>query len=321
MTMKKSLLYSCFALLLLAVACEKEVEIDIPVTEQSIVVEGSIEEGGFPRVILSKSLPYYSPINEKTLANLFVNNAEVRIVVNGDTILLDKLCLSDVPDSLVDEVSALLNLPPGFDQFCIYLSFDPRVLGKSNTNYELIVDAEGKHLTANTFIPKAIPLDSLWFKQDGNMDSLGFIFAQLSDPAVVGNAYRWYAQRINSYNYGPDAGNPKDADFIAPFNSAFDDEFFNGKSFPFAYNRGTASGSTKSDDVGIEGGYFKRGDTVVVKFTTIDYNVYQHFRSYYNSIGSSGSPFASPANVKSTIQGGLGIWAGYGVSLDTLTIK
>lgn len=318
--MKKTFILFALAAMLVS-SCEKEIEVALPDSETSIVVEGSLDQGDFPTVVFTKSLPYYTEINESTLAQMFVNTATASIKVGNDTIPLLKICLSDIPDSLVDDITELLNLPPGFDKFCIYTSQDERLRGKANTNYELIANVEGKLVTSITTIPQPIALDSLWFKDDNGSDTLGFIYAQLSDPSTKGNAYRWYARRINSYTSGVDSGKVKDSDFIAPFNSAFDDEFFNGLTFPFAYNRGSVSGSEKEDDTGEERGYFKKGDTVVVKFTTIDEPVYQYYRSFYNSLGSSGSPFSSPANIKTNVKGGLGIWAGYGVSYDTLIIK
>ncbi|MES2629816.1 MAG: DUF4249 domain-containing protein [Bacteroidota bacterium] len=302
-------------------SCEKEIEVELPYAEPQIVVEGKLEEGDFPQVIFTRSIAYYTNINEETLASMFVNNASASIRVGNDTIPLLKICLADIPDSLLDEVSQQLNLPPGFDKFCIYTSLDSRLKGISGKSYELIADVEGKKLTSLTTIPQAVPLDSLWFKGDNGGDTLGYIYAQLSDPAAPGNAYRWFAQRINRYLSGENAGEEKDLDFIAPFNSAFNDEFFNGKTFPISYNRGSRPGSEKRDDTDFERGYFRKGDTVVVKFTAIDDAVYQYYRSFYNSIGSSGSPFSTPANVKTNVKGGLGIWAGYGVSLDTLIIR
>ncbi len=319
--MKKSYLYLLVSCIAFFTSCEKEIDPDVGDYESKIVVEGSIEQGGFPTVIITKSLPYYTVINEESIAKMFVNDAAVSVKVGTETIPLIKLCLSDIPDSLRKDITELLNLPPAFNQFCIYTSRDSRLIGRVNLSYELMANVGGKQVTSITTIPSPVPLDSIWFKPDNGADTLGFIYAKLSDPIVNGNAYRWFAQRINHYTAGLNKGAQKDANFIAPFGSVFDDEFFNGKTFDFPYNRGAERGSEKEDDTGPERGYFKSGDTVVVKFTTIDQNVYQYYRTLENSVGSSGSPFSAPTNVKSNIIGGLGVWAGYGVSLDTLVIK
>ncbi len=319
--MSHRLLYFILCCLVLT-GCEKEVTIDLPSTDPFIVVEGKIEQDGFPLVILTRSIPYYTELNSETLAQMFVKGAKVKIRVDSSTIELDQICLSQIGDStLIKQVGEMLNLPPGFDDFCIFSSSNPALKGVSNKTYHLIVEADGKTLNSSTTIRPAIALDSLWFKQDGDKDSLGFIYANLTDPVGKGDAYRWFAKRINHFTFGEQNGKIKDNDFVAPFNSAFDDEFFDGKSFPFAYNRGRSAGARQEDDLNQERGYFKRGDTVVVKFTTIDEGVYQYYRSFYNSAANSGSPFASPANIKSNVSGGLGVWAGYGVSFDTLVIS
>ncbi len=306
--------------LLIFGSCEKEIVIELPGSETQIVVQGKIEPGMPPMVILTKSIPYYTQLNEQTLGEMFVREATVRMVFGNDTIVLERFCLSDIPDSLRDQFGEVFNLPAGFDQFCIFTSTNPQSFGKINQSYTLLVNADGKELNANTTIPTPIPLDSLWFKPDGTLDSLGFLYARLADPPNSGNAYRWFAQRINKYTTGNDSGRIKDLDFVAPFNSAFDDEFFNGTTFDFAYNRGVSPGSHHDDDLNIERGYFKVGDTVLVKFSTIDEGVYKYYRSFYNAVASSGSPFSSPANVKSNVNGGLGIWAGYGTAIDTLIV-
>ena len=70
---------------------------------------------------------------------------------------------------------------------------------------------------------------------------------------------------------------------------------------------------------GDERGYFKKGDTIAVKFCAIDQNVFKFVLESENQVSSTGSPFASPSNVTSNISNGaLGIWAGYGATFDTL---
>ena len=65
--------------------------------------------------------------------------------------------------------------------------------------------------------------------------------------------------------------------------------------------------------------YFKKTDTIFIKFTTIDQNTLKFFTTYEAAYQSNGNPFASPVNIISNIEGGgLGIWAGYGVTYDTI---
>ena len=61
-----------------------------------------------------------------------------------------------------------------------------------------------KEAHAKAQIPHPVILDSLWFFAYEAYDSLGFIWAKFTDPDTVGNCYRWFAQRINSYTYNYD---------------------------------------------------------------------------------------------------------------------
>ncbi len=76
--------------------------------------------------------------------------------------------------------------------------------------------------------------------------------------------------------------------------------------------------SEKDDDNNDEAFFFKVGDTIAVKGMSIDIETFKFLRSYYSDLGSQGSPFASPASLQTNVEGGLGIWAGYGVSRDTI---
>jgi len=191
--------------------------------------------------------------------------------------------------------------------------------GEFNTTYGLEVNIDDEELSAQTHIPGLVELDSLWFEIVGETDSLGFVYGTFTDPDTLGNAYRWYAKRINQYpEWSARAGEQKDQQFIAPLGSAFDDTFFNGLSFDFAYYRGAVSGSTKPDDFNAESGFFKTGDTIAVKGCGIDLDTYNYVTTFESESSSGGNPFSAPAAIFTNINGGLGVWAGYACYSDSL---
>jgi hypothetical protein len=126
----------------------------------------------------------------------------------------------------------------------------------------------------------------------------------------------WEVKRINKNA----AGEPIDANFTKTFNPVVDDKFFNGLSFEFFYeNPMSFQDETVPNNLK---GYYKLGDTVVVKFSKMEKPVYSFLEKKYIQISTGGSPFASPANIPSNIKGGaLGLWAGYSPSFDTLICK
>lgn len=286
-------------LLLAAVlsSCEKNVTVDIPKAEEMVVVEGYIETGVYPYVILSRTLPFFGTINTST-GSLLENTITGALVTVDDGTFVDTL-----------------RQVAGFSVGIYTTSFLRGEVGKT---YRLRVEVEGKVITSVTTLPNPVHLDSVWWKVDGQRDSLGFAWAHLTDPDTMGNCYRWFAQRINHFTYGPDIGKIKDSTFIAPQGSANEDKFFNGRSFDINAIRGHFQNSTREEDTGMESIFFKRGDTIVVKFCSIDRAHFEFWRTEENQVASNGNPFGSPAPITSNIVGGLGIWGGYSTTFDTI---
>lgn len=321
--LKISLLF--FHAALFFASCEKPIEIDLPAAEPKVVVEGSIEQGQPPVVFLTKSQSYFDPVDLNTLGATIVRDAAV-FVSNGEIeIQLDQVCSSEVPEELLPLITEVTGFSPQQLQLidvCLYTTANESIWGEVNRMYDLRIEVDGEVLTSRTKINTPIGLDSAWFRIPGNPspdDSLGFVYAILSDPDTVGNAYRWFSKRINRYPaWSSYAGEVKDASFIAPLGSVTDDAFFNGLSFEFGYFRGRLPNSTKEDDLNIESGFFKVGDTIAIRACVIDRGALDYILSFEDQAGSQGSPFASPANIRSNINGGLGAWIGYGASYDTI---
>ncbi|MCX6275358.1 MAG: DUF4249 domain-containing protein [Bacteroidetes bacterium] len=285
--------------LLLLSSCEKNITVDLPDVEQQLVVEGYIYQDTFPYIFLTKSSPFFDELDSAAVQ---------AYVVRGATVIISDGFTTDTMDEFEN----------GF--FHVYYSLNMR--GVAGRSYSLRIEADGMKATASTYLPHAIALDSVWWKPDGNKDTLGFAWAHLTDPDTIGNYYRWFAKRINRYTYGDNIGEQKDFDFIAPLGSTFEDRFINGKSFDFGYNRGQLNNSTKEDDgFSEERGYFKKGDTIVVKFCTYDQANFNFWRDAENQIQSNGNPFSNPSPIFGNIDGGLGVFGGYGVSYDTIVAR
>jgi hypothetical protein len=317
--MKHSLLFLALALLTFT-ACEKSITVDLPTTEPRVVVEGTIEQDLPPFVLLTRTQGFFEPTNLASIAGTFISEATVTVFDGTTTHTLDRVCSGLLtPEQLLQAAAATgidVNLLANAN-ICIWTKLDNSLLGQEGRSYRLEVEADGKSLRSTTTIPNSIGADSLWFRlalQRPNDDTLGLAWARISDPDTLGNNYRWMAQRINA---GPDGG-PKDAGFVAPFFSVYEDRFVNGLTFDFSFNRGALPFSEADDDSNEERGFFKVGDTVVVKFVNLDRASYLFYNSFQNNAATQGDVFSSPANIISNIEGGLGVWAGYGVRIDTL---
>ncbi|MEM7161260.1 MAG: DUF4249 domain-containing protein [Bacteroidota bacterium] len=316
----KNVLKYLFSLVLfsaLLASCTKEVFIDIPEGEQKLVVEGFIITNSPPVIFLSKSQSFNDPIDPEGLANTFVSGASVEVHVEGDTYELEELCVSTLSPTELELAAELLGLSVEEIQaidLCVYTSLD--FFGEEGKTYDLTINAEGESISSRTKIDYAVPLDSLWFEIWGDTDSLGFIWGILTDPDTAGNNYRWYSQRINAYPNEP--GVPKDSRYIPPSNSVSEDSFFDGLQFEFGYNRGQEFNSNKVDDNNDESFFFKVGDTIAVRPVSIRFDAYRFYRGLEEQVTTNGSPFSLPENIESNIEGGLGIWAGFGPTYDTI---
>lgn len=273
--------------LLSFVGCRKDIKVDLPAYSEKLVVEASIETNQPPIVFLSNSVPFFGSFDFTHPEKAFVKGAFVT-VSDGTTI-----------DTLKE-----------FDPNVGYFYYGSKILGQIGKSYHLAISFAGKNYSCDTYIHPQVKLDSIFFK--GEKDSLGFIWAHLSEPAGLGNCYRFFATRLN-----------KDQSYAAPFASAFDDKFVDGKSFSFSYERGKQPNATQTEINNPEEGYYKKGDKVVVKFCAIGRNEYNYWYSYYKNSASNGNPFSSPSNIQSFISGdpALGGFFGYSTSFDTLVIK
>ncbi len=286
--MKINIKYIFRLIFIFAVAgCQKNVNLVLPQPPSQICVDGYVQPGYPAYLFLTHNFAFFGV----TSANS---------VLSEDIVHGAKITVNDgvTTDTMIEAIPSL------------GLYATPTMRGVSGRTYNLTVNAQGQTLTAVTTILPAVPLDSTWFQRQPGNDSLGYLWAILHDPPTLGNCYRWLAERVG-----------QDTAFVPPYESAFNDAFINGQKFEFFYDRGRFPGSQAKDDTDAEAGYFKKGETCVIEFCTISTVSYQFFNEYYYQLNNVGNPFGSPAPVTGNINGGLGIWCGYGTSFDTVYCK
>ncbi len=311
--MLKKGLFSLLLTALLLGACEKNITVKLPDSTAKLVVEGYIEPGLPPFITLTKSAAYFDKTDLAAFQNSFVHGAVIEITEGGNTYALTEFCSQDFSDQELMQLANAVGIP--FEvlrgvNYCVYTSFPPLIIGAPGKNYGLKIVSEGNTYTAETQIPYLVPLDSVWFKveKDQVERGLGFSWAHLTDPDTLGNAYNWQVKRLG-----------KDPDFSTPRGGSSDDRFYNGSSFDFAYERPFNPNDRENGD---SSGYFRVGDTIVIKSSTIDRGHFLFRRSYEDFLSSQGNPFASPSSIKTNILGGaLGYWGGFGVTYDTIYAK
>jgi hypothetical protein len=301
-------------------ACTKEVKIDIPGYKEELVVDGRIETGQPPIVILSKTKDIYASTDLDAYLNGFISGAVVT-VSNGDTtVVLDEICSDNLPAGTEEIAAEMFGIPvEELENYhiCAYTTFNTSIWGEVGETYDLTVQYEGKTYTSTTQILQPTALDSVWWEQDEDAPTgFGFSWAQLSDNAAQFDAYMWEVKRLD-LNWN---GEPKDRSFMPTYAPVFDDQFINGTTFEFGYENPMSWRNAEEESIPDEQrGYYGIGDTVVIKFSKVDSGVYDFLERKYLQLQTTGNPFASPTSIPTNISGGaLGVWAGYSPTFDTL---
>jgi len=280
-------------------SCEKEVSFDLGTAAEKVVVEGTIETGLPPYIFLTKSIGFFSKVDLGTLSNSFIHGAKITVSEGTKSFVMREYQLSSNGVSL---------------SFYSVDSADLTALafrGEAGKSYSLKIEYNGKTYESTTTIPMPKALDSIWAEAPPaeeipkDYPNSMLLFARYTDPDTLGNRVRYFTKR-NSEN------------FLAPYYSVYDDAIINGSRIDIQL----AAGFNRMDSINIETfGYFYKGDTVIVKWSSIDKSVFDFWRTLEFSYGSTGNPFASPVKVTSNISNGaLGVWAGYGNTYDTLVI-
>lgn len=258
--------------------CETPIEVSIPNAEPLLVVEGRIETGLPPIVLLSRSQDYFAPVDAALLGSLYEGGGEVVLTVDGEEFVLDELCAGDLGPEELMLASGLLGLPVEvlmLSNLCAYVSFG--ITGQEGSTYELMAVLDGDTARAVSKLNPVVALDSLWFEVPGNTDSLGFIYTDFTDPDSLGNAYRWSAMRIG-----------KDPGLLYPTISTVEDVLFNGLTFEFSQFRPVTAADFEDDANPDEIGFYKTGDTVIVRWDHIDRGVYEAISSMEEQLQAQG---------------------------------
>jgi hypothetical protein len=120
------------------------VKIDIPGYKQQIVVDGNIEAGGHPIVILSQSANIFTESYVTTYVNSFVSDADVKVVVDNDTFQLNYLLSTDLPLSSQKKLAEMLRIElDELLQLPIRVYSSTSLVAQSEKTYELNIPGQG----------------------------------------------------------------------------------------------------------------------------------------------------------------------------------
>ncbi|MBT6808554.1 MAG: DUF4249 family protein, partial [Flavobacteriales bacterium] len=238
--------------------------------------------------------------------------------------------LTLITESIISQIETLLdtniNIPPNTIYIDLEELLNPTNFSIANRSYTLDIVWNNQSITAETTIPEPTPLDCLWVEQSetAEKDFKCDIRAIYSDPAGQQNNILIKSKRIEHYERVSDHTDSllceiKDKpDGRLQLIDAGADVLINGQSFETYFPRPKESGfpngaynSTHVKDCNDSVVEFKN-DVVLIKFCQIDEPSMKFWRGVVRQVGTNGNPFAEPMNLSSNINGGLGIFTGYG---------
>ena len=322
--MNKYLLFISIILL----SCQEEITLDLPKADDKIVVEGYIENGFPPYIIITKNEGYFDPINNETYDNLFVNNIEsVEIWYNdndgvkSESVILEQIVIFDSLPPIYTDVEHLyaqladLNTPMPYD------------FSKSGRTYYLEIKWNNQIISSTTTIPEVTPLDCLWVEksENGDKDYMYDIRALYSDPIDQNNNILIKSKRVQHYEINREDTSSCETinypDFSLKLIDAGSDILINGQTFETYFPRPKESSesgfpykSYNKNRVEIcdNDTLLIKEDIVLIKYCQIDEPSLKFWRGLRRQSGNNGNPFAEPMNLVSNINNGLGVFTGYG---------
>lgn len=246
--------------------------------EYKLIVEGRIEEGNVPYVILTQSKPLLSNIDSTSMEDMVVRWAKVSVSDGEKT---------EVLSGRIDK-----NYFPPF----VYRGMT--MLGEAGKTYTLKVEYSGRTWTAETIIPESVPLKNIQTIPLTGNDTLFSIEATFNDPGDTKNYYKFYT-KLKSRN----------SRYMPALMGNLDDNLFNGQSITIGINQGIDQTQSKDFDSN-----FNIRDTVSVKFCTQTEFGFRYWTAYENELINGQNPFFPanqnlPTNINNDA---LGIWCGYG---------
>ena len=257
-----------------------------PEQKPQLVVEGYIDDGGFPVVMLTTTLPVsMEPQQLDSLGDHLLRWAKVT-VNDGE----QEVILTGMADNAF--------FPP-------FIYTTGKMRGQSGRLYTLTVDYESYHATAKTTIPPVPVVDSVKVMPTA-IDSLYSVSLFLTNNIMQRNHY------ISFVRIGRNS-----RQWLPAYLGLMIEDRIDVQTQEILVNRPWLVTDTIEYTP-----YFSEEETVMVKLANIDNQAYQFWKDYENNINFARNPLLPYSNnIHSNIEGGIGCWYGCGAVLIPIEIK
>lgn len=298
-----SILVATIGLGLMSSSCERDITLDLERPDPKIVVHGIVETDSLVRVSLSWNEFVFGEIDYSDLDKYFIQGATVT-----------------VSDGITTET---LGPAIEFYNYTVINYKSSTMRGVTGRTYTLSVKYNGYDLEAKTSLPSPAPLDSFFFKPVLNpktaFDSSAMeLHVAYNDPDTSGNFVRVFTKRNSEPMWS------------SAFQNVYSDDIINGGDISFLVDRGKEPFTLEMDSPEFdEYGPFTVGDTVYMKWASIDRPAYNFWYSLTLAGFNVGNPFATPTPVVTNVKAkpgskgqGLGVFVGYSIyQLEPKVVK
>lgn len=279
----RNLLFIFFVILLFA-GCDDEPRPSRP-GRMPLVVEGWIEEGERPVVIITRAIDLTRPMD--SLENY-----------------VEKWCRVSIDDG---EQRYFLTARINHDYIPSFIYTTNRLRGRRGIDYKLVIETEDDTLTAITSIQPSVRIDSVKVARTANSDTLYQINVFAGGIVDGSGYYKFFSRVVN-----------KERRYYSSFLGTFESSVYDAE-VGYSVSKGihnTFEGDQKFSP------FYCKGDTVDVKLCRLSEEQFRFWTVYENSVSLSGNAFFNVAHdCPSNISGALGYWFGYGAFSRRVVIR
>ena len=272
-------------------SCESVIEIDPPEYVEQLVVQGfGSTEKDILNVMVSKTSGIF---DDKDLEELLINDATVTLIHQGVNYVLEATTSSQ-------------NQGMPYN----YILEDGIVDLQSGESYRLEVEADGFPIAiGNCEVPEIVLPSDFIFEPDGPSefeDEYSKVSMHLDDPQGIGNYYEFYLAEGVEFNNELYFNNI----YTRSLDPVVEETYYS-----LQLKDETFDGDNKLLDLLLYKYYFENEPDIVdrlyVYWRTVSKDHYLYNRSFNQHRETADNPFASPVQVYSNVENGLGIFTIY----------
>ena len=266
--------YFHIILLLVLAACSKTEEVG----KSQLVVEGWIENGGHPVVMVSESIGIATgrEMGASSILDHIAKWAKVSVSDGTKTEIL-----TGIPDS---------------DYFPPYIFTSSAITGEVGKTYTLKVEYKDYNVEARTTIPEPVPIDKIYVQSV--TDTTAAVRVCFTDPPQKGQYYKIFTKTEG-----------KDAHYHPSAMTNLSDESLDGYTEVFIYSTQRLMDSIDWPNIHV-------GDVLWIKLCSIDEKSFRYWDNFEIMLASNAFSMYFETDLESNLDGALGYWAGYGVDKE-----